>query len=54
MHIPVAPKTRTRKWPESEDASCDLNSSKISFCKDKNYHHRHNPTDNLQERWLQQ
>ena len=26
MHIPVAPKTRTRKWPESEDASCDLNS----------------------------
>ena len=27
MHIPVAPKTRTRKWPESEDASCDLNST---------------------------
>ena len=27
MHVPVAPKTRTRKWPENEDASCDLNST---------------------------
>ena len=33
MRIPVVPKTRTRKWPESEDASCDLNSSSASGAK---------------------
>ena len=31
MHVPVAPKTRTRKWPGSEDAPCDLNSSNGAF-----------------------
>ena len=30
MCIPVVPKTRTRKWPESEDASCDLNSACVA------------------------